>query len=142
MNANKYFIDTNIFLRVIAKDDEKKTRDCEVVIEALTNGHITGVTSTLVLAEFAWTCLSFYKLKKTAFTPAINALLGIKRLAILDDYNHVLALKLYETHSVKFIDALITSHATVIKEHLPILSYDRDFDKLNVRRVEPGELDL
>ena len=47
---------------------------------------------------------------------------------------------LYAGHSVKFIDALITSIPQIAGGDMIAVSYDKDFDKLNVKRKEPKEV--
>ena len=51
-----------------------------------------------------------------------------------------MAIELFEMYSVKFIDCLLASSKLVQKGDAVILSYDRDFDKLGVRRVEPKDI--
>ena len=47
------------------------------------------------------------------------------------------AISLYAAQSVKFADALIASHPLLRQGKLIVVSYDADFDKLGVKRVEP-----
>lgn len=54
MKGSNYFIDTNIFLRPILKDDKKKVRDCRKLINKIKQGEIKAVTAAIVFAEIAW----------------------------------------------------------------------------------------
>ena len=89
MKEYKYFLDTNIFLRAIVKDDLRAAKECENIFELLQENKFKAVTSTLVLAELVWTGLSFYKIQKEqivdlkkslkAEITAFNWLSGLRR---------------------------------------------------------------
>lgn len=140
MNANKFFVDTNIFLRVYARDDEAKATDCEIVLAAVQTGQLKAVISDLVLAEFVWTSLSYYKVKKVHVSKMVKAILGIHHLTVAGDADMPAALGLYDQYSVKFIDAVIASYRSIQQQNLAILSYDQDFDRIGIKRYEPADV--
>lgn len=140
MPAREIFVDTNIFLRVIVKDDPQKATECEAVIDAIRRDRIRAVTSHLVLAEFVWTCLSFYKISKSEVVKLARGILAINHLALSDTFDTLQAITLYEAHRVKFIDALIAAHDAIALRGIVVLSYDKDFDALEVPRIEPQKL--
>jgi hypothetical protein len=51
-----------------------------------------------------------------------------------------LATELFQTHNVKFIDCLLASSKRVQENKAAVFSYDRDFDKLGVPRVESKDI--
>jgi len=134
------FIDTNIFLRIYVRDNETKAKDCEEVIQAMQNGKIHAVTSEIVIAEFVWTSLSFYKIQKLVVVQMMKAILSLPNLYVQGVADMLVAIELYEKHSIKFIDAIIASCELIQLGNLPILSYDKDFDKIEMNRYEPAEL--
>ena len=136
----RYFLDTNIFLRIVVKDDKKKAEDCAKLLEMARAGKIHVVTSHLVLAEFVWTCLSLYRLKKLEVVKLVSGIASIPHLSVIDVYDTLRALALYEKYSVKFIDALIASHSFFQEHGCSIISYDTDFDILGLTRLEPAHL--
>ncbi len=140
MNEPSYFLDSNIFLRLMVKDDRKKVNDCEALIKAVEQGRLSALTSPIVLAEIVWVGQSFYKMPKEQIIEALRGICGIKRLEIKDYSVFILALELFHTHRVKFIDALIASQPAVSRQEMIVMSYDHDFDKLGVRRKEPNEI--
>lgn len=140
MRDSSFFLDTNIFLRIIVKDDPKKVGDCENLIRLISKKEIRAYTSSLVLAELVWTCLGFYKISKAEIIKIIQGIVSIKNLKIEDKTNPFLAIQTYEFHGIKFIDALIASNPAIVKGKAKIVSYDKDFDKLGVGRVEPDQL--
>jgi len=140
MKGTSYFIDTNIFLRIIARDDLNKARDCEALILLIMQKKLKAFTSSTVLAEVVWTALSFYKLEKADTSALLSGLLGINNLKIRDVTNPLLALEYYQKHNVKFIDCLIASSPAIATGKAAVVSYDKDFDTLSVKRVEPAQL--
>lgn len=137
MKDYKYFIDTNIFLRVLTRDNETPFKKCVKFLDNLRMGKYKAYTSNLVLAEINWTLISFYKFPKDKVILAINSILNLKNLKIIDDFSIKIALNNYKKYPVKFIDALIVSNPEITKKEIKLVSYDRDFDKLKVKRVEP-----
>lgn len=49
------------------------------------------------------------------------------------------ALELHRKSGAKFIDCMISSIQGIRNGVISVVSYDRDFDKLGVKRFEPGE---
>lgn len=135
-----YFIDTNIFLRVFVKENLSTFQECRAFLEMVKMNRMHAVTSGLVLAEINWTLQSFYKFHKQMVTEALYSILDMNGLQIVDQYQHRDAVLLYEGKSVKFIDAQIASLPEVKAKEWTIVSYDRDFDKLDVIRKEPSKL--
>lgn len=140
MRESKHFIDTNIFLRPVVKDDPEKTRDCRMLFEKIKKGEVKAFTSNLVLAELVWTGQSFYKIKKGQLTKVLKGIIGLKGLQIIDNLNSQAALEIWERANIKFIDALIASNPRILKKEVVVVSFDTDFDKIKVILKEPKEL--
>jgi len=139
MKEFKYFLDSNIFLRPIIRDDLKKVKECEELFGRIKRDKIQAFTSNLILAEIIWTGLKFYRIKKDELIEVLKGILDFKNLKIVDNFDSRLAIEIYEKFPIKFIDALIASNSKVFKKEMTIISYDKDFDKLNIKRKEPKE---
>lgn len=135
-----YFIDTNIFLRTLIKEDKKTFQDSCALLEAIKTNKIKGVTAGIVLTEVIWTLSSFHQLSKKESLRAVRSILNLRGLRVSDHYRHQDALAIYESHQVKYVDALIASIEEVGGQQWTVISYDRDFDKLDVTRKEPAEI--
>ena len=142
MKGHKFFfVDTNIFLRLIARDDEKQYQECLQVMNKVREEKFQAFTSPLVLAEVQWTLGKFYQLKKDEIIRAMQAILSLRNLKIIEDADFQTAVTLYTSHSIKFVDCLIASHFSILQGTLQILSYDKEFDKIKgVERVEPKKI--
>lgn len=136
----QYFIDTNIFIRALHKENERLFLECITLIKSIKENQIEAVTGTVVLTEIVWTLSSFYKINKAKIIEGLQGIMNISGLKIVDDYNQNLALDLFEKHPIKYIDALIASSENIYSKKVTIISYDRDFDKLEILRKEPKEV--
>lgn len=140
MKEFKYFLDSNIFLRPIVKDDEKKLEECEDLFKKIKENKLGAITANFVLAEIVWVCQKFYGLDRATVAGALKRILTYKAIKILDRANPVSAVGIYQKCHVKFIDALIASYPKIQTKEMIVVSYDKDFDKLDVIRQEPGEV--
>ncbi len=124
-------IDTDVIIRYLTNDDEKKASRFEAFLASGKKATLTDVT----FAEIYWTLLSFYKVKKT------DALIMLETLvhspALSSNANILLtAIALLRQRTVSFIDAY-TAAVAQQSDHA-VLSYDRGYDKiLGIKRVEP-----
>lgn len=133
-------VDSNIFLRLFVRDDEQKWKDSKQVLQKITERQIMAYIPTLVPAEVNFVLTSFYRIEKPWVVQATKSIVSISNLKILDDLSVVRGAQLYEEFNVKFTDCLLASSALLQSGRAAILSYDRDFDKLGVKRKEPGNL--
>ncbi|HEY4495645.1 MAG TPA: PIN domain-containing protein [Candidatus Paceibacterota bacterium] len=134
------FLDANIFIRFLTKDDRKKAEDVRKLFELIESGRIKAQTHIIVLAEIVWTLHSFFKVKKETIAEYITLLFDLKNLAINDEKIISRAIETFKNRNIDFIDAFCASLAT---EHQIkyICSYDRDFDKIkDIKRIEPRDL--
>jgi predicted nucleic-acid-binding protein len=132
-----YFIDTNIFLRVFIKENEIMHTDCIALIHAIEKNKIRAYTSSIVLMEIHYVMKSVYHVKKEVIAQALQSILNISNLDIIDDVDMSVALSLYNAHMIKFTDCLISA-SKLLQNKGKIISYDQDFDALHVQRVEPN----
>ena len=135
-----YFIDTNIFLRVLYKEYPQLYQDCRNLLKAVKENKIGAFTGTIVLTEVVYTLKSYYKFEKDKILQGLKGIINLGNLAIIDTYNHLLAQQLFEKYPIKYTDALIASNEDIYSKKTCIVSYDTDFDKLKVLRQEPREV--
>lgn len=135
-----YFIDANIFIRALHKENEKMFSECISLLKLIKKNHIEAYTATVVLTEIVWTLHSFYKIPKARIIQAVKGILNINGLRIVDNYDQIKAIQIFEKYSIKYIDALIASNNEISKKKMAIVSYDKDFDKLAILRKEPVDV--
>jgi len=135
-----FFIDSNIFLRTLINENTQQHQSCVKLLRLIKNNKIKAITGTIVIAEIVWTLNSYYKLDKEDITTAVQSIINLRGLTIIDNYDHFLTLNLYKSHSVKYIDALIASIPAVQTQKITIVTYDNDFNKLVVKRLKPDQV--
>jgi predicted nucleic acid-binding protein len=135
-----YFIDTNIFIRVLVKDNEKIFQDCKKFLTLISKGKIKAFTSALVLSEVNWVLDGYYQFEKEKVIEGLRGILKLKNLRFVEKFNLPLAVELYEKYPIKFIDALLASNPKIYKKEAIVVSYDKDFDKIGIKRKEPSQI--
>ena len=131
------FVDTNIFLRYLTKDDPSKYEKCREMFKRAMKGEIAITTSGMVIAELVWTLLSYYKVPKAEVIEKVGVIVGTKNLSIPEKHIVADALVLYARKNIDFIDAY---NAVFMRYHglREILSYDEDFELMeDIQRREP-----
>lgn len=133
----KKFIDTNIFLRYLTRDDVIKYEKCRKIFKKAIDGKIDLITSGMVIAELIWTLLSYYKVPKVEVIEKISIIVSTENLYIPDKGIITDALVLYGRKNIDYIDAynaiFMISHG--LNE---TYSYDKDFDMIEgIKREEP-----
>jgi len=135
----EFFLDTNIFLRFLVDSKGKQHKECVKLFELIEQRKIKGVICCLILVEVYFTLKSFYKFSSSKCKRILEHILGLKNLRTVDDFNYHQALELFNKTGVKFVDCLIASLG-FFQDGGVIISYDKDFDKLGIKRIEPAEL--
>jgi predicted nucleic acid-binding protein len=131
------FVDTNIFLRYLTKDDPSKYDRCRELFKNAIGGKIALATSGIVIAELIWTLLSYYKISKVEVIEKVSIIVGTDELYLPDKEMIADALVLYGRKNIDYIDAY---NAVLMRYHglNAIYSYDEDFDVIEgMKRKEP-----
>jgi predicted nucleic acid-binding protein len=131
------FVDTNVFLRYLTKDDLSKYERCREMFKRALEGEIAISTSGLVIAELIWTLLSYYKVPKAEVIEKVSVILGTENLFVPDKNVLADALVLYARRNIDFIDAY---NAVLMKYQglREIYSYDEDYETIeDIERKKP-----
>jgi predicted nucleic acid-binding protein len=131
------FVDTNIFLRYLTKDNPSKYEKCREMFKRAMKGEIAITTSGMVIAELVWTLLSYYKVPKAEVIEKVSVIVGTKNLSIPEKHIVADALVLFARKNIDFIDAY---NAVFMRYHglREIFSYDEDFELMeDIQRREP-----
>lgn len=134
------FLDTNIIIRYLTKDDPVKAADCFDLFQRLKEGKEKVLTCEAILTEVVYVLSSpaQYNLSHEEIRARLSPILPLKGLKLPKKRLYVRALDIYALYPfLDFEDAL--SLAYMEKADIQeLLSYDRDFDRIpNTRRVEP-----
>jgi predicted nucleic-acid-binding protein len=123
-------VDTNVLVRLIARDDAAQVRAAE---EFVAKG---AWISHLILAETIWVLDSVYDLSREQIATAVDMLLNHHELTLQDADVVSAALTHFRRYpKVEFSDCLVLEIAKKAG-HMPLATFDRDFAKVTgVRRI-------
>jgi predicted nucleic-acid-binding protein len=117
-------VDTNVLVRLIARDDAKQTALAEAFIAK------GAWISHLVLAETTWVLGAVYELGPTAIGTAVEMLLNHRDFAVQDpDVVSAALANFKQRPRLSFSDCLVLETARKAG-HLPLGTFDRDPSKL------------
>jgi predicted nucleic-acid-binding protein len=118
-------VDTNVLVRLIARDDPKQVAAAE---DFVARG---GWISHLVLTETTWVLGSVYDLKPAAIAVALEMLLNHRNLSVQDADVVTAAVEQFQKKpTLGFSDCLVLEVARRAG-HLPLGAFDRELGKLD-----------
>lgn len=131
------FIDTNIFLRYFEREDELVYRKIEKLFKEIVSGRISGISTSLVIAEVVWVLEKIYNWDKMEICNNIELILNTPNIKFKERNILVKAIDLYREKNIDFID--VYNYSFMKSNDIDgIYSFDRDFDKLpDIERQEP-----
>ena len=133
------FIDANVFIRYLTRDDPKKAEACFALFQKAKRDEIALVTTEAVIAEVVYVLSSkqLYDLPRGTIRDLLYPLLLLPGLKLAQRKTYLRALDVYASYNVDFEDALIVAQMERQKE-TELYSYDRDFDQVpGITRIEP-----
>ncbi|MEI6222893.1 MAG: PIN domain-containing protein [bacterium] len=134
-----FFLDTNIIIRVLTRDDPLKAEYCFQLLKQAERKEITLVSSEAVFAEtvFVLGSKKLYNLSADAIREALYPILSLPNLKIPHKKVLLRALDLFPSTNLDFEDTLAIAWMEELGINA-IYSYDKGFDKIpTVTRLEP-----
>ena len=115
------------------------SEDCRLLIQRAEDGQLELHTSLLVIAEVIWTLRSRYRIPRAEVVALVRDLMGLRSLRVEQRELLDAAIDRYAATNVDFADAY---NAVDLRQRGfdRIVSYDKDFDRLGVPRVEPADV--
>lgn len=135
----RYCIDTNVFIRLFVEENKRMTRECAAFFDWVEQTQADAFTPSCVHAEIVWVLSSVYRLPRTKIAGLIETIMAAG-ISIEDTTDMAVAISWYRETRVKFIDCLIAAQRPVLAGQAVVVSYDKEFDKLGIRRVEPAQV--
>lgn len=133
------FLDANVILRYLTRDDPEKAERCLNLFRKADRGEVQLLTSEAIIAEVVYVLSSpnLYHLPPERIRSLLLPIINLKGLKLSPRWLYRRALDIYATHHIDFEDALAIAHMERqgISE---IVSYDTLFDRIEaVERREP-----
>lgn len=131
------FLDTNILLRYLTKDDEQKARQALALLARVERGEEKVVTSPMVIFETVFTLQKRYQVPRERIRDSLGDIISMRGFELPNKRLYERALDLYASKNISFADAFNAAYmrAQGVSE---IYSWDTDFDQFNdLARFEP-----
>ena len=135
------FLDTNVILRYLTRDDEVKAEACYQLFQQVKDGEEELFTCEAIVAEVTYVLSSSragYRLSHEEIRDRLLPILTLRGLKLPQKRICLRALDTYASHAhLDFEDALALEHMRQ-QGLTKIVSYDGDFDyMIGIQRVEP-----
>lgn len=132
----KVFFETSVLIRFLTRDDEEKYQDCVTLFELVEEGKLRPYISNIVIMEILFILERHYKFPKKKILVALDKLLQLRNLTVIEETDTRIALELFANHSVKYGACLIVSQ---VPSAAVLVTYDRDFSKMTAgKTASPG----
>lgn len=118
------FVDTNIILRFLAKDNPDFFQKSECFFGQVRDNKKKGLISLLVVQEVVWVLEHYYKMKRVEFTNDLLQLLSLESIEIYDARKDDLfeLLRVFAESKLDFVDIYL--HLEAKRTNGQIFSYD------------------
>lgn len=117
-------VDTNVLVRLIARDDAKQVRSAEAFVRE------GAWVSLLALAETTWVLTSAYDFAPGRIASGIEMLLDHRQLVLQDRASVAATLDSFRKHpKLRFADCLTVEVARAAG-HSPLGTFDKDLAKI------------
>ncbi len=133
------FLDTNILLQHLAREDEQKAMGCRELLLRLERGEEVAVASDIVIFETVYILQSarHYGLSRSRIRQLLEPIIALRGLRLPRKALYARAFDLYDNSNVSFADAYNAAYMET-RGITEVYSYDTDFDRVEgISRVEP-----
>lgn len=133
------FIDTDVIIRFLTKDDLKKQAEAAALFEQVKARKLRVVVPHTVIADAVYVLSSprLYNLPRLEVARLLAPLIRLPGFKVRHRRAMLRALELYASTNLDFGDALIVALMEGTDSRV-VYSYDTDFDKVEgIRRLEP-----
>lgn len=132
-----YLVDTNIFLEVMLS--QRRTEECKSFLAMLRDGNIRGIVTDFTVHSIMVLMDRFKRLEE--LDVFLSSLAGYKGICLYHTpiSDEIKAVKMAQEHDLDIDDAVQYAAALSMNADA-IISFDRDFDNLEVPRREPEQI--
>lgn len=131
-------LDTNILIRFVTGEPESQAREVADLIASAEAKNEVFTVPPMVLAEAVFVLTGFYDHPRVKVADTLAALISSPVFRSQDQATMIYALELFGSSKLDFVDCYLA--AVSIDEKRPVISFDRDFDKVRgAMRKSPGK---
>ena len=131
------FLDTNVLIRYLSRDDEAKARQALDLLLRVEQGRERVATSPLFIFETVFTLQKSFALPRQQIQERVMAIISLRNLHLPDKHLFERAFEIYVEYNVSFADAYNAAYMNS-RNLDEIYSWDREFDRIrDLTRIEP-----
>ena len=133
---HKYIIDANIIIRMLAQDNLEMALKSRQIFSEIEKNNAIGIIHTVAIHEILYVLNKYYGISRQLVGNELVKTILIPNIQVYKQSKDMLlrVINQYMQSCFDFPDIL---YAEISKnENYDILSFDRDFDKIGVRRYE------
>lgn len=116
------FVDANIVLRYILKDDESQSEKSRLILETK-----DVIITFEVVAEVVYVLLKGYRVPRKQITSSLSLLFALKSIKALDKEVMVSAIDLFSSTTFDFVDCVLISYNNI--RGFVVHTFDRQIKK-------------
>lgn len=134
------FIDANILLRYLTRDDPIKAAACFALLQRAQRGEEEITTFEAIIAEVVYvlSARSHYNLRPPEISARLRPVIELRGLRLPQKRSLLRALGLYVSHTFVYLENTIIAARMERQEVTELYSCDGDFDRVRgVIRLEP-----
>jgi predicted nucleic acid-binding protein len=129
MKSARYFVDSNVFLRYLNKNEPQHAVAAASLFQKAKDGDVELFCGPPVFFEIAWVLKSFYKISNADILDILESILSIPNLKVFDAEYVAAAISLAREKGGGFADSYIT--VTTRDKNLGLASFNtKHFVKL------------
>ena len=129
-------LDTNVLVRFLIGSDEDPFKGVFSFFQSIERKEIQVELKLIVLFQTIFVLKSFYKVPKNQIVKGLKGIVQLKGLKIKDKRIVQRTLEIWDSNSIEIVDAYLIGCLENDSQNI-LYSYDRDFDKFSINRIEP-----
>ena len=133
----KIFVDSNVFLRFLMKDDPVQSGKAKTLFKRAENKKIGLITGPPVLFEIAWTLKSFYKVDRDTILKYLASIIAADFIEMTDKNLAAEAVTAASSSGEDFAEAYICVSAKKLGAKGVATFNRKHFDRLDCTVIEP-----
>lgn len=129
-------IDTNVIVRFLTADDSPKFKGVYQLFKRLESNQERVEIKPLVFFQTIFVLKSFYKVEKEKIAYLMNSILGLPGIYMEKKATYRRTIEIYGKENLEVVDCYLLACIENDSDQI-LYSYDTNFDRYGVRRIEP-----
>lgn len=129
-------IDTNVIIHFLTADKSPKFTGVYNLFLRLENGREKAEIKPLIFFQTIFVLKSFYKLERKKIFYLLDSIINLQGIYMEKKRIYQRTLEIYNENNLEIIDSYLIA-CIEEKPESSLYSYDKDFDKFEIQRIEP-----